>query len=215
MSNLTTFGNAKLPADIDLGDALMDLGNEIGVGGRVIIKMDKTGHWVYGADQTLIDPDGRWAVNPTSFVKGFIAWGEGEVLAEQMYSAYDKSAPKRSDELPPAPIGAKRGWEQQLGLSMKCIDGDDEGIEARFSTTSAGGKRAVAELGVNVGKRIKAQMFDTVAVCKLGSSTYQHKTYGRIFYPVFEILEWVTMDGEPAVGEPAEASGDTGRRRRA
>jgi hypothetical protein len=96
---------------------------------------------------------------------------------------------------------------------MKCIDGDDEGIEARFSTTSAGGKRAVAELGVNVGKRIKAQMPDTVAICKLGSSTYQHKTYGRIFYPVFEILEWVTMDGEPG-GGAAEPAADTGRRRR-
>ena len=213
MSNLTTFGNAKLPADIDLGDALMDLGNEIGVGGNVIIKMDKTGHWVYGADQTLIDPDGRWAVNPASFVKGFIAWGEGEVLAEQMFSAYDRSAPTR-DEIPAAPVGAKRGWEQQLGLSMKCLNGDDEGIEGRFATTSAGGKRSVAELATTVGKRIKAQMPDTVAVCKLGSSTYQHKTYGRIFVPVFEILEWITMDGAPA-GAPAEASGDTGRRRRA
>lgn len=214
MSNLTTFGNAKLPADIDLGDALMDLGNEIGVGGNVIIKMDKTGHWVYGADQTLIDPDGRWAVNPASFVKGFIAWGDGEVLAEQMFSAYDRNAPTR-DEIPAAPVGAKRGWEQQLGLSMKCLNGDDEGVEGRFATTSAGGKRSVAELATTVGKRIKAQMPDTVAVCKLGSSTYQHKTYGRIFVPVFEILEWITMDGEPAVGEPAEASGDTGRRRRA
>lgn len=213
MTGMTKFGNANLPADVDLGNALMSLGDEIGVGGNVIIKMDKTGHWVYGADQTLIDPDGRWAVNPASFVKGWVAWGEGEVLAERIFSAYDKAAPRTVDQLDAPPVAAKRGWEQQLGLSMKCLSGDDEGIEARFATTSAGGKRAVAELGVNVGKRINTQSPATVAVCKLGSSTYQHKTYGRIFYPVFEIIDWMTMDGEPV--EEAASAGDTGRRRRA
>jgi hypothetical protein len=37
--------------------------------------MDKTGHWVFGIDQTEIEDDSTWAVNPFSFVHGYIAWG--------------------------------------------------------------------------------------------------------------------------------------------
>ena len=54
--------------------------------GVAILKMDKTGHWVFGADQTEVDAASLWAVNPFSFVHGFIAWGEGEVLGEKMVS---------------------------------------------------------------------------------------------------------------------------------
>jgi len=39
---------------------------------------------------------------------------------------------------------------------------------------------------------------------------YQHKSYGRIFTPLFDIQSWVSMDGEePVVEEVAPA-----RRRR-
>ena len=37
---------------------------------------------VFGADQTEVEDDATWAINPYSFIHGFIAWGDGEVLAE-------------------------------------------------------------------------------------------------------------------------------------
>ena len=75
MSDLIKFGNATLPAAADLSAALRSL--NMGVETMsVILKMDKTGHWIYGIDQTEIDKEGLWAVNPCSFTKGYIAWGD-------------------------------------------------------------------------------------------------------------------------------------------
>jgi len=57
MSNIVKFGNANLPTAASLAESLRKLDTDAGVG-SVILKMDKTGHWVYGADQTEIDKDG-------------------------------------------------------------------------------------------------------------------------------------------------------------
>ena len=82
MSNMVTFKGANLPAVSTLSTALRSLETVAGPAGSVIIKMDKTGHWVFGADQTEVEDDARWAVNPFSFIHGYIAWGDGEVLGD-------------------------------------------------------------------------------------------------------------------------------------
>jgi hypothetical protein len=44
---------------------------------------------------------------------------------------------------------------------------------------------------------------------------YQHKSYGRIFTPLFDIQSWVSMDGEePEVEEPVAEEAAPARRRR-
>jgi hypothetical protein len=56
-----------------------------------------------------------------------------------------------------------------------------------------------------------------VAIVRLKKDHYVHKSYGRIYTPVFEIVEWASMDGAseaPAI-EEAEAAPAAGRRRRA
>jgi hypothetical protein len=178
--------------------------------------MDKTGHWVFGADQTEVEDEATWAVNPFSFVHGFIAWGDGEVLAEKMASV---SQPL--PELDIAPPGAKKGWETQVGMSLKCLSGEDKGMEARFTTTSVGGKRAVQALAVALAEQVEKDQTKPVAIVKLKKDHYAHKSYGKIYTPVFQVVEWVGMDADemPADAEavaaeeaPAPAAG---RRRRA
>jgi hypothetical protein len=206
MSNIVKFGNANLPTATSLAASLRSLDVDAGVG-SVILKMDKTGHWVYGADQTEIDKEGRWAVNPFSFVHGFIAWGEGEVLGEKMVSITEPLP-----ELDVPPPGAKRGWEQQIGMSVKCLSGEDKGVEARYTVTSVGGKRAMHQLAMKVADQVEQNQDAPVAVVKLGSEYYQHKSYGRVYTPVFDVIEWISLEGEPAAeSAPSE---DTGRRRR-
>jgi hypothetical protein len=115
MSNLTTFSGANLPAVATLSTSLRAINTDVGgIGaGIAILKMDKTGHWVFGADQTEVEDGSLWAVNPFSFVHGYIAWGDGEVLGEKMVSV---SQPL--PELDAAPPNAKTGWEVQVGLSV-------------------------------------------------------------------------------------------------
>jgi hypothetical protein len=127
------------------------------------------------------------------------------VLAEKMLSVADPLP--ELDEAPPA---AKRGWEKQVGMSLKCITGDDKGMEARFSTTSVGGKRAVQELAIKIADQVDKDQTKPVPVVRLNKEHYQHKSYGRIYTPVFEVISWVSMEGE----EPEDATEEAAPARR-
>jgi hypothetical protein len=218
MSNLTVFGNANLPSAASLADSLRSIKTGVSdAGGSVILKMDKTGHWVFGADQTEVEDGATWAINPFSFVHGFIAWGEGDVLGEKMVPV---SSPL--PELDAAPAGAKRGWETQVGMSLKCVSGDDKDMEARYTVTSVGGKRAVQALALAIASQVEKDQTKPVPVVRLKKEHYMHKSYGRIYTPVFDIVEWMGMDGgstevdaPPVADAPAEAPADPRRRRRA
>lgn len=210
MSNISVFKSANLPAVTSLSTSLRALEQDVGPAGTVILKMDKTGHWVFGADQTEAEDEAKWAINPFSFVHGFIAWGEGEVLGEKMVPVSEPLP-----ELDSAPPGAKRGWETQVGMSLKCLSGEDEGMEARYTVTSVGGKRAVQALAVAIANQVDADQTKPVPVVLLKKEHYQHKSYGRIYTPVFDIVEWVGMDGEAPEAEAApEADAAPARRRR-
>ena len=201
MSNITTFSAANLPSVQALSTALQSLKNIADVG-TVIIKMDKTGHWVFGAEQTEVEDDATWAVNPFSFVHGFIAWGDGEVLAEKMVSV---SQPL--PELDAAPPNAKKGWETQVGMSMKCLSGEDKDMEVRYTTTSVGGKRSVQALAVAIATQVETDSSKPVPIVSLKKEHYSHKSYGRIYTPIFDIQSWVGMDADKTekIEAPKEA----------
>ncbi len=220
MSEVVKFAGANLPSVKSLSSALRSIEADVGgPGGMVILKMDKTGHWVFGADQTEVEDDSIWAVNPFSFVHGYIAWGEGVVLAEKM-------APV-SEPLPetgPAPDGAKRGWEMQVGMSLACANGEDEGMQARYTVTSVGGKKAVQALAIAIAEQVDVNPDKPVPLVRLKKEHYQHKSYGRIYTPVFDITGWSSLDASSAAAEDSAddeiteteeaAAGDAPRRRR-
>lgn len=214
MSNIVKFGAGNLPSVQSLATALRSLEQDVGAAGVVILKMDKTGSWVFGADQTEVEDDSTWAVNPFSFVHGVIAWGDGEVLGEKMVPVSEPLP-----ELEAAPPNAKKGWEKQVGLSLKCLTGEDKDMEARYTTTSVGGKRAVHALALAITEQVEKDQAKPVPVVRLKKDHYSHKSYGKIFTPVFEIVEWISMDGEtdaPKLEAPeAEEDAPVRRRRRA
>jgi len=206
-----SFAIANLPNVSALTTALRSLEQDVGAVGSVILKMDKGGHWVYGANQTEVEDGTTWAVNPMSFVHGFIAWGEGEVLAEKMVPVTEPRP-----EVGVAPPDAKKGWEVQVGMGLKCLSGQDKDLEVRYTVTSVGGKRAVQQLGVAIAAQVETDQSKPVPVVRLKKDHYQHKSYGKIYTPVFEIVEWISMDGKStdAVEETADAEAAPARRRR-
>ena len=211
-TNMALFSNAGLPSVTSLTGALRALQAPVaGGGGSLILKMDKTGHWVFGADQTEVQEGSQWAVNPFSFVHGSIAWGDGVVLAEKMTSINN---PK--PELDAAPAGASRGWESQIGMSLKCLTGEDAGMEVRYSATSVGGRRGVTDLATALATQVDKDQTKPVPVVTLEKEHYQHKSYGRIFTPVFAVVSWMAMDSadEPAAPVPAVEEAPVATRRR-
>jgi hypothetical protein len=217
MSNaVSKFGGAGLPSVASLSSALRTIQTDVGDGGgMVILKMDRTGHWVFGADQTEVEEDSVWAVNPFSFVHGYIAWGDGTVLAEKMASVVDPLP-----ETGPAPEAAKRGWEMQVGVTLACTNGEDKGMQVRYSATSVGGKRAVQTLAAAIAEQVEKDQTKPVPLVSLRKEHYQHKSYGRIFTPIFEITGWASLDTgpdeapEPEVAEEEVATEAPRRRRR-
>jgi len=215
MSDLVKFGGSNLPSVQSLSSALRSVAADVGAGagGMVILKMDKTGHWVFGADQTEVEDDSIWAVNPFSFVHGYICWGEGEVLGEKMVGVAEPLP-----ELEPAPAASKRGWEMQVGMTLACTNGEDEGMQARYSATSVGGKKAVQALAVAIAEQVDKDQAHPVPLVRLKKEHYQHKSYGRIFTPVFDVLKWVGLDAEAAAAdedvEDEVAADEAPRRRR-
>ena len=213
MSNITAFSAAGLPSVSSLSSALRSIETDAGASGMVILKMDKTGHWVFGADQTEVEDDSVWAINPFSFVHGYIAWGEGVVLAEKMVSVAEPLP-----ETGPAPDAAKRGWEMQIGFTLACTNGEDEGMQARYAATSVGGKKAVQQLAAAIAAQVDKDQNKPVPMVELKKEHYQHKTYGRIYTPVFDIVDWASLSGDtaPSDAEPEVAADEpeAPRRRR-
>lgn len=188
-----SFALANLPNVTALSTALRTLEKDVGPVGFVILKMDKRGDWVYGANQTEVEADTLWAVNPASFVHGYIAWGDAVVLGEVMVPVTEP-LPQPGE----APAGAEKGWQVQVGMGLKCVSGPDKDMEVRFTVTSVGGKKAVQQLGISIAQQIEVDQTKPVPVVKLKTDSYKHKMYGKIFTPVFEIVEWVGMDGKSA-----------------
>jgi hypothetical protein len=85
-----------------------------------------------------------------------------------------------------------------------------------------GGKRAVQVLALAIATQVEKDQSKPVPVVRLKKEHYTHKSYGRIYTPVFDVLSWVSLEG-PTAAEPeaeaeaeeeAPAPAETGRRRR-
>lgn len=230
---MKVFESANIPSPDALLSALDNIKESCGsVGGIAIVKYDKTGHFVLGKNGDQVDPESLWAVNVFSFVHGYIAWSEdGELVGEVIG--------KMTEPLPdpgPAPAEAPKGWVKQIGFSMKCVAGEDEqGVEAKYTTNSKGGIRAVAGIIEEVEKQTRKDPNTPIPVVRLVSYSpkdqrtyYDHKNkaYSRVLVPVFEVVDWIggapkaAAASAPQIAEPAavavesEPAAEPERRRR-
>lgn len=153
------------------------------------LKMEKTGSWVHGAQQTEVPEDAEFLINPATFDHGYVAWGDGEKFGEVIAPIIDPLP-----ELPPVPAGAK-SWDFQLGFHLASAD---DGAQFVFRATSVGGKRVIAQMAAAVAERIEAGETKLVPVVTLTSESYKHSKYGKIYNPVMDVVRWVSM---PAPGE--------------
>lgn len=197
MSNEMTEAKSNLPASVQ---AMQGLSNSViavgaGIGGEQFMKMTKTGEFLFGAEDIEVEEGSTWAVNPTGFTHGWICWGTkekgtvGKMLGEFMESA---SAPLTAE---PAPIETGGPWTKQVGIQLRCFDGEDEGIQCLYKANSLGGKKAYTELVSAVVAAVNEGSEFIVPIISLLSDSYKHKSYGTTFYPVLEIVDWIDMEG--------------------
>lgn len=178
------------------------------IGGLPILKLGKDGVWRYGQTDTEVQEGAEWAINPTTFQKGFIAWakeGGTKPLGKQMQPILLGDLPVR-EELPD--VGAD--WSENIYFELTCLNGDDEGKTVQFTNSAMGAVEAFHTLVAHLIHQIETEPGKLVPIITLEHSGYQHsnRSYGIkgwVVKPVFEIVEWMDNDASPeAVGEEDE-----------
>ena len=150
------------------------------------LKLEKSGTWIFGADDIEVNDTDVWAIDPNTFMTGYIAWAEeGEPLGEEMASILDTPIDKNSL----ANVGVK--WAEQVGFVLICIEGGNAGVQAVYKTTALGGRKAFRKLLDEVLARAEQDEDALVPLVYLDTDWYKHKKYGKIFTPVFTIEEWL------------------------
>lgn len=180
---------------------------------KPILRMGTDGIWVYGQENTEVEEGSRWAVNPLSIRHGFVCWtnkkkgeGKNELLGE-VYASMS-AEPIDMASLP------DKGWpwKPATSVELKCVSGDDEGEEVIYKPSSVGGGNAMQDLLDAIEEQLDKGVDAIVPVIELTNDHYQHKQYGKTYVPLFEFVDWMTMDGvadeggddAPEVEEPKE-----------
>lgn len=178
--------------------------------GKQFLRMNRAGVWQFGSNATEIEVDAEFAVNPMSLEQGYIAWGAGggKPLGQLMRSIM--APPVQQSELPH--VAAE--WTQNVGVCMRCLNGEDAGIEFEFTSNSVGGKNAWAELVGLFKAQLDLDATRIIPVIRLTSESYRHTTYGTIFNPIFEVVRWLSEEELPELPDtpaqpPAPAAATT------
>jgi hypothetical protein len=155
------------------------------------------GVFVFGIDEAELALGTELVPNMTEVRIGWLRWKNGEVVEENM-AAWAVGHAYRED------LGDLDRDLWEIDDNGKPIDPYSEtatlplknprtGEEFTFSTSSTGGRQAVAKLvyawrhGVTQGK-------SGLPVIALGSDTYKHKKFGPVHFPVFKIVRWEDED---------------------
>ncbi len=166
--------------------------------GMAYLKLSKGGFWTYGIDDVEVEEGSHWAVNPNSLAVGYVAWpinGTGKPLGEEMRGITDD--PIIESQLPD--VGPNGQWNQQVAMQLMCVSGEDKGVEVVFKASSKGGLNGFNTFLNEVMRHFqeKPDTTDVVPVVDLVVDDYKHPTYGKIFTPVFSIVNWTPIDQMP------------------
>jgi hypothetical protein len=204
--NLTTTGNGSgTQLSANLVDQLISGFEESRsltpiAGGKPFLRLLKSGQLAFGQSDDPVQKGSEWAINPLSMMHGWVCWtndpraAKNELLGEVMVPMTSHK-PAR-----PEPISGNE-FKEQRAFELKCMTGDDEGVEVLYNVNSKGGMRAVDNLIAKMIDHMKTDKTHIVPVVQLGSDYYNHTKYGQTFFPTFTITGWLDIEGNEAPEE--------------
>ncbi|MEG9884037.1 MAG: hypothetical protein V6Z86_05375 [Hyphomicrobiales bacterium] len=208
MSNeVMKIDTSALPSLEALQEGAASAAAQISAGaGETILRFQRGGEWVYGADSVEVEENSQWAIDPTTIRHGWIRWGEGEVLGEQTVPVTVARPPKPDvpDDGQLDDNGKLRDWSEMFAFRLICMTGEDQGTSVVYSTNSHGGKQAIKDYLTRLTGQVSKGSGEVVAVVELSDSNYTHKKYGKIWKPEFNFLNWLTVDDMNGPGEEEE-----------
>jgi hypothetical protein len=179
----------------------VDRSNTIGRSSEPMMqfKRDGDGTWYFGQERTIVQEGSQWAFNPPTFKWGYISWNDAnKVVGSKSVSVFE---PK-----PDPSMLQDTGfpWQEEWTVMMKCINGDDAGMQVIFKTTTVGGRKALAKTIDAIRDRLNKNQHGgkVVPVGFLEKSSYTGR-YGLIWEPEIRIVGWISMGGpNGGGGEP-------------
>jgi hypothetical protein len=181
-------------------------------GNQALLRLTKTGQWVFGSDSTKLKDGTVLIADPASQQSGYVAWWLGKPESEVMQPLH--MGPVDPSKLPEVnsgsvPPGAKKesgkGWEAQCAISF--ITQDKIPLALLYKASSLGGKKACLTLAGDIMFGMTENPARCYPVVELQVDSYQHKEYGEVFNPMFVITGWLDEKGEP-VNDLAKLSKD-------
>jgi hypothetical protein len=180
-----------------------------GGGGKPLLRLLKSGQWVYGQTDEPVQEGSEWAINPLTVQHGWVCWSDypGNTKNKRLGAALTPITQKK----PGRPIDIDGfPWNDLWVFELACISGEDKGVEVTYNANSGGGKKAADAYLASLQRQIEVDPTRLVAIVQLEAASYQHVKYGQIFNPVLDIVEWVDMDGNR--GQPQQAPAEPPRK---
>lgn len=146
------------------------------------------GEWVYGADNIQVEEESVWAIHPGSFMHGYCAWDDGQLVGEVMVPV---SQPRPSHaELPPVSVQ----WQEQMSFIAACTSGEDTGTTVLYKNSSLGGRNAITELAQKIIQQADKDPSKLVPLVALEVGNYKHKKYGKVYTPTFAVQSFAALE---------------------
>lgn len=171
------------------------------------------GEFLFGRDETELPLGHKLAVGMEHMQVGWQAWNDKEPIdAAFVLVSSGQPQPKRGDLRDYPPRLDKDGKEQDAwqGSTMVPMRSVEDGVEFLFTSSSKGGRNALAALAGQFGKAMRQHpgQWPVVELCR---DSYKHDDYGKVFVPLFKIVNWAT-EAElielfgPGVGDGGDGS---------
>jgi hypothetical protein len=173
-----------------------------------LLKFSK-GDFLAGMEDEEVKLGTRFIAHMSSLCVGWIRWEDNKPTEQRMGLVAEGYQPHKRKELGDLDEGQwerddegqpRDPWQFSNHLILIARDGGDL---YTFTTSSRGGLSAIGELCKSYGKQIR-QRPDQHPVIELDVGSYQHsnRSYGRIKFPVFTVVDWASKaeieDGAPA-----------------
>ena len=177
------FGESLMKGIADTRSTMMT-----GDGGKLLLRLLRTGAYVVGQNNEPVEKDAEFAVNIASLARGWVCWDDGELLGQVMASVQSERLPQ------PAPLNGTP-FVEQFSMELTCISGDKDGLVVLYKNNSAGFKEAFEKLLGEIAMRWGADKVYFWPVITLEQTSYPHKKYGQIWKPIFNVMAWTDENG--------------------